>query len=96
MANVQGRLKLRQNVYLESCYTGGQVKVDKQFVERLTDADIWDIQAHLDRALDTHSGSGDHWILMACLNRHGFRTHGTNEAMQLAEEIIILWYQMQK
>jgi hypothetical protein len=31
---------------------------------------------------------------MACLNRHGFRTGGTAEAMQLAEEIIVLWYQM--
>ncbi len=70
--------------------------VDKQTVAKLTDADIWDIQAHLDRALDTNSGSGDHWILMACLNKHGFRTHGTDEAMRLAEEIIVVWYQMQE
>jgi hypothetical protein len=33
---------------------------------------------------------------MACLNRHGFNTQGTDEAMRLAEEIIKLWYQMQK
>ncbi len=72
------------------------MKADKQAVTQLTDADIWDIQAHLDRALDTNSGSGDHWILMACLNKHGFRTRGTDEAMELAEEIIVLWYQMQK
>lgn len=70
--------------------------VDKQAVAQLTDTDIWDIQAHLDRALDTNSGSGDHWILMACLNKHGFRTHGTDEAMRLAEEIIVVWYQMQE
>lgn len=50
------------------------MQVDKQAVAQLTDADIWDIQAHQDRALDTNSGSGDHWILMACLNKHGFRT----------------------
>lgn len=72
------------------------MKADKQAVAQLTDADVWDIQAHLDRALDTNSGSGDHWILMACLNKHGFRTRGRDEAMELAEEIIVLWYQMQK
>jgi hypothetical protein len=72
------------------------MNVDKQAVARLTDADIWDIQAHFDQALDTQSGSGDHWILMACLNRHGFNAQGTDEAMRLAEEIIKLWYQMQK
>lgn len=71
------------------------MKVNKKSVSKLTDADIWDIQAHFDRAVDTSSGSGDHWILMACLNRHGFRTHGTDEAMQLAEEIIKIWYQIQ-
>ena len=31
------------------------MNVDKQAVARLTDADIWDIQAHFDRALDTQS-----------------------------------------
>lgn len=71
------------------------MKVDKTAVAKLADADIWDIQAHYDRAADTHSGSGDHWILMACLNKHGFRTHGTEEAMRLAEEVIQLWYQIQ-
>jgi len=72
------------------------MSLDKEAVTKLTDEAIWDIQAHYDRAADTHSGSGDHWILMACLNKHGFRTHGTEEAMRLAEEIIQLWYQMQK
>ena len=72
------------------------MKIDKQMVAQLTDAEIWDIQAHFERALDTSSGSGDHWILMACLNQHGFRTNGTEEAMMLAEEIIKIWYQMQR
>lgn len=71
------------------------MRIDKQVIAKLTDADIWDIQAHYERAADTNSGSGDHWILMACLNQHGFRTQGTVEAMRLAEEIIQLWYQMQ-
>jgi hypothetical protein len=69
--------------------------VDRRKVSRLSEADMWDIQAHLNRALDTNAGSGDHWILMACLNRHGFRTSGTAEAMRLAEEIIVAWYQIQ-
>jgi hypothetical protein len=69
---------------------------DKAKVAKLSDTDIWDIQAHFDRALDNTSGSGDHWILMACLNRHGFRTHGTDEAMTTAQEIIQIWYQLQK
>ena len=62
---------------------------------KLTETDIWDIQAHFNCALDTNAGSGDHWILIACLNRHGFRANGTAEAMQMAEEIIVKWYQMQ-
>lgn len=33
---------------------------------------------------------------MACLNKHEFRTQGTLEAMRLAEEIMVTWYQMQK
>jgi hypothetical protein len=43
------------------------MKIDRQKVARLTEADIWDIQAHLNRALDTESGSGDHWILVTPL-----------------------------
>jgi len=65
-------------------------------IARLSEADIWDIQAHLDRAMATDAGSGDHWILMACLNRHGFRASGTDEAMRLAEEILVTWYRKQK
>lgn len=69
--------------------------MNEQKIAKLTDEDVWDIQAHFNRALDTNSGSGDHWILIACLNRHGFRANGTTEAMQMAEEIIVKWYQMQ-
>ncbi len=72
------------------------MSIDKRKISKLSDADIWDIQAHLDRAIDTNSGSGDHWILMACLNQHGFRTNSTEEAMRLAEEIIVAWYQIQE
>jgi len=72
------------------------MSIDKRKISKLSDADIWDIQAHLDRAIDTNSGSGDHWILMACLNQHGFRTNGTEEAMHLAEEIIVTWHQIQE
>lgn len=70
--------------------------VDEEKVTRLSEADIWDIQSHYDRAADTEAGSGDHWILMACLNRHGFRTSGTEEAMRVAEEILVIWYRKQQ
>lgn len=70
--------------------------LDEDEIARLTEAGIWDIQAHLDRAISTDAGSGDHWILMACLNRHGFRTSGTQEAIQLTEEIVVAWYRMQR
>ena len=72
------------------------MEIDEQKVKQLSEDAIWDIQSHLNRALDMNSGSGDHWILMACLNKHGFRTNGTDEAMRLAEEIIIIWYRLQK
>lgn len=64
-------------------------------VKKLSDNELRDIQAHFERALDTEHGSGDHWILMACLDKHGFRTNSPDEAMRLAEEIISTWYKLQ-
>lgn len=65
-------------------------------IKRLSAADIARISTHLDTALDNDSGSGDHWILMSLLDEYGFRTNGTNEAMELAERIIVRWYSLQK
>ena len=65
-------------------------------IKQLTAAKIANIQVHLDAALDNDHGSGDHWILMSCLAGYGFKTNGTQEAMELAEEIIVKWHTFQK
>lgn len=65
-------------------------------VQRLSKADINEISLHYDSAVDTEHGSGDHWILMAILDKHGFRTNSPFKAIELAEEIITLWYRLHK
>lgn len=65
-------------------------------VQRLNRAAINDISLHYDSAMDTEHGSGDHWILMAVLDRYGFRTNSPLKAVELAEEIMTLWYRLQK
>jgi hypothetical protein len=41
-------------------------------------------------------GSGDHWILMATLDRLGFRTNSPTAAVDKAEEVITKWYNRPK
>ena len=65
-------------------------------VQRLSRSDINEISLHYDSAVDTEHGSGDHWILMAVLDRYGFRTNNPMKAVELAEEIITLWYRLHK
>ena len=65
-------------------------------IKLLTSSDLADIQIHLDAALDTDHGSGDHWILMSCLAKYGFRTNRTQEAINLTEEIIVKWHSLQR
>jgi hypothetical protein len=65
-------------------------------VQQLSRSDINEISLHYDSAVDTEHGSGDHWILMAILDKHGFRTNSPFKAIELAEEIITLWYQLHK
>lgn len=65
-------------------------------IKRLDEAAINEISLHYDSAVSTNHGSGDHWILMAVLDQYGFRTNNPMKAIDLAEEIIILWYQLQK
>ena len=55
-----------------------------------------DIEWHYDSAVSTTHGSGDHWILMSVLDKYGFRTNSPTKAVEIAEEIIILWYHLQK
>lgn len=65
-------------------------------VKQLTRQDIDDIMIHYDAALYNETGSGDHWILMAVLDKYGFRTMSPTKAMKVAEEVITLWYQLRK
>ena len=65
-------------------------------VQRLSRSDINEISLHYDSAVDTEHGSGDHWILMAVLDKYGFRTNNPMKAVELAEEIITLWYHLHK
>lgn len=62
----------------------------------LLKADIDDIMQAMYTALESDTGSGDHWILMVTLDRYGFRTNSTAGAERLAEEIISVWYTNQK
>ena len=65
-------------------------------VSLLTERQLNNISLHLDAALENDHGSGDHWILMSVLDKYGFRTNSPTRAMELAEEIITLWYKSQK
>ena len=65
-------------------------------VQRLSRSDINEISLHYDSAVDTEHGSGDHWILTAVLDKHGFPTNSSIKAIELAEEIMALWYRLHK
>lgn len=65
-------------------------------VKCLSEIAINEISLHYDNAIETEHGSGDHWILMHVLDKYGFRTYNPIKAIKVAEEIMILWYQLQK
>ena len=52
--------------------------------------DIQDIQTHYDLAMESEHGTWNHLLLVSCLSGHGFRANGTDEAIEMAEEIITL------
>lgn len=58
--------------------TGERMTFQTQ-VQQLSRSDINEISLHYDSAVDTEHGSGDHWILMAMLDKHGFRTHARSK-----------------
>jgi hypothetical protein len=68
----------------------------KSQVKKLNRSDIDSISYHYDAAMETSHGSGDHWILMATLDQCGIRTYSPTKAMKIAEEVMTLWYQLQK
>ena len=65
-------------------------------VKLFNETAINEISLQYDNAVETEHGSGDHWILMGVLDKYGFRTHSPTKAIELAEEIITLWYRLQK
>lgn len=65
-------------------------------VQQLSRSDFNDISLDYDSAVDTEHGSGDHWILMAVLDKYGFRTNSPLKAVELAEEIMTLWHRLHK
>jgi hypothetical protein len=67
-----------------------------QQVQGLTESAINDISLHYDSAVDTEHGSGDRWILMAVLDKYGFRTNNPTKAVELAEEIMTQWYRLHR
>lgn len=65
-------------------------------VQQLSPSDLNDISLHYDSVVDTEHGSGDYWILMAVLDKYGFRTNSPIKAVELVEEIMTLWYRLHK
>jgi hypothetical protein len=65
-----------------------------KLVEKLGKSEIQQIETQYDDAVSTEHGSGEHWVLMATLDKYGFRTHSPDAAIKKAEEIITRWYQL--
>lgn len=63
-------------------------------VKNLTEYDLYTIQTQYDAAIDTDHGSGEHWLLIAALNQKGFHVRSVQQAIELAEQIIVLWRQL--
>ena len=64
-------------------------------VKNLSAADIAQIEAQYDAAMDTEHGSGEHWILIGLLGQKGFRVYSDQEALLTAGKIIAAWYKGQ-
>ncbi|MCB9078986.1 MAG: hypothetical protein H6631_15385 [Anaerolineaceae bacterium] len=63
-------------------------------VKQLTIHDLYTIQTQYDAAMDTEHGSGEHWLLIAALNQKGFHVRSVEQAIDTAEQIIVLWRQL--
>jgi len=65
-------------------------------IQQLTLEAIRQIETHYYMALESEHGSGDHWILMTVLDKFGFRTNSPTKAMEIADDIISNWYNLQR
>jgi len=69
--------------------TSFESQVKKLSLDRLRN-----IETHYYKAIDARRGSGDHFILIGELSNHGFRTNSVEEAMEIADKIIVTWYKL--
>lgn len=67
----------------------------EQKVRRLSAGDIADIMTQYDTAMDSQHGSGEHFILIGLLSQKGFRVYSYQEALQVANRIIDVWYRLE-
>ena len=71
--------------------------MDKSAVKALSRNDLSEIEQAYYEALESDANSfGLHWVLIGVLSRYGFRASSPAEAMQMADRMIICWYQLQK
>jgi hypothetical protein len=65
-------------------------------MKKLTEQQFFELQDQFDRTPGIYDGeiaSGEHYILMALLRRFGYATHGREEALRLAEELLTNGYE---
>jgi len=58
--------------------------------KKLTEQQYFELQDQFDRTPGLHDGtmaSGEHYMLMALLNKFGYSPHSRQEALELAEEL---------
>ena len=65
----------------------------EKLVKNLSVSDLRNIETGYYNAIDAPRGSGDHFILIGLLSQYNFRTYSVEEAMRVADKIIVTWYQ---
>ncbi len=69
---------------------------ERQVKQQLNEGDLYTIQSQYDAAMDAFHGSGEHWLLIAALNQNGFPVRSVEQALETAEQIIVLWRQFNR
>ena len=64
-------------------------------LKRLSEQQYFELQDQFDRTPGLHDGtlaSGEHYLLVALLNRFGYRPRSRQEAIELAQELLANGY----
>jgi hypothetical protein len=64
-------------------------------LKRLTEEQYFALQDQFDRTPGLHDGilaSGEHYLLVALLNKFGYRPHSRREAIEIAQELLANGY----